>query len=178
MKTVLADETAARNALEYASAWLWTTCSVEETAEVRHRQESRGRPGANTAIAAHPPAPPRGVHFSVADYGVAADACFDSCWPLITNDRALSGAEMLVVSKSKYRPSLERCHHILKGDQLVRPVFLDDSGRIEGFMACHFETLLAQALVELVVLRITIERDIKEFPLYPADRACPIPSVA
>jgi len=48
MKTILAVETAAREALEHAGAACWVTFSVEEAAEVRHRQESRGRPGANT----------------------------------------------------------------------------------------------------------------------------------
>ncbi len=175
MKTVLAVETAARDALEHASARRWVTCSVEETTEVRHRQESRGRPGANTRYRRLTRTRHR-VRFSVADDVVAVDARSDGCWPLITNDRALSGAEVLVVYK--HQPSLERRHHVLKGDQLVAPVFLHDPARIEGLMACHFIALLAQALVELVVRRAMVDRGIKELPLYPEDRACPAPSAA
>ena len=116
------------------------------------------------------------VRFSVADDVVAQDACSDGCWPLITNDRALLGAELLVVYK--HQPSLERRHHLLKGDQLVAPVFLHDPARIEGLMACHFIALLVGALVELVVRRAMADRGITELHLYPEDRACPAPSAA
>lgn len=175
MKTILAVETAAREALEHAGAARWVTFSVEEATEVRHRQESRGRPGANTRYRRltriH-----HQVRFSVANDVVAADARSDGCWPLITNDRALLGAELLVVYK--HQPSLERRHHILKGDQLVAPVFLHDPARIEGLMTCHFVALLAEALVELVIRRAMAARGINELPLYPEDRACPAPSAA
>ena len=173
MKTVLAVETAAREALERATAQRWVTFRVEETTEVRHRQESRGRPGANTRYRRLTRIRHQ-VRFSVADDVVAADARSDGCWPLITNDRALDGAELLIVYK--HQPSLERRHHILKGDQLVAPVFLHDPARIEGLMACHFVALLVGALVELVVRRAMADRGITELPLYPEDRACPAPS--
>lgn len=175
MKTVLAVETAAREALERAGAQRWVTFSVEETTEVRHRQESRGRPGANTRYRRLTRIRHQ-VRFSVAADVVAQDACSDGCWPLITNDRALLGAELLVVYK--HQPSLERRHHLLKGDQLVAPVFLHDPARIEGLMACHFIALLVGALVELVVRRAMADRGITELHLYPEDRACPAPSAA
>ena len=174
-KTILAVETAAREALEHAGAARWVSFSVEEIAEVRHRQESRGRPGANTRYRrltrVH-----RQVRFSIADDVVATDARSDGCWPLITNDRELSGAELLIIYK--HQPSLERRHHILKGDQLVAPVFLHDPARIEGLMTCHFIALVVQALVELVIRRAMADQGIKELPLYPEDRACPAPSAA
>lgn len=173
MKTTTAVETAAREALERANATRWVTVNVEETTEVRHRQESRGRPGANTRYRRLTRTRHQ-LRFSVAADVVAADASSDGCWPLITNDRQLAGAELLTIYK--HQPNLERRHHILKGDQLVAPVFLHDPARIEGLMACHFIALLVQALVELIIRRAMADRGINDLPLYPEDRACPAPS--
>ena len=43
---------------------------------------------------------------------VAYDAVSDGCWPLITNDWDMTGAEVLAAYR--YQPNLERRHHLLK----------------------------------------------------------------
>jgi transposase len=175
MKTTVVIEEAARDALAATGAVRWVSFEVEEYEEVRHRQESRGRPGQNTRYRRLARIRHR-VHFTVHEDLVATDAASDGCWPLVTNDRDLAAADLLVAYK--HQPSLERRHHVLKGDQLVAPVFLHDPARIEGLMTCHFIALLVQALVELQVRRAMAARGVSELPLYPEDRACPAPSAA
>jgi transposase len=175
MKTSLVVEDAARAALLSAGATRWVSFEVEEYEDVRHRQESRGRPGKDTRYRRVVRTRHR-VHFRVREDIVVADAASDGCWPLITNDRELAAADLLVAYK--HQPHLERRHHILKADQVVAPVFLHDPARIEALMTCHFIALLVQALVELVVRRAMAARGLTELALYPEDRACLAPSAA
>ena len=165
----------ADEALEECGATRWVSYEIEELTEVRHRQESRGRPGANTRYRRITKVFHR-VHFSVREDLVAHDAASDGCWPLVTNVRDLDAVELLVAYK--YQPHLERRHHLLKGDQLVAPVFLHDPARIEGLMTCHFIALLLQALMELEVRRAMDRRGIKALALYPEDRPSSSPSAA
>ena len=173
MKSLVAVEAAARNALKVVGVTRWVGFEVQEYEEVRHRQESRGRPGKNTRYRRLTRTRHR-VHFRVHEDIVAADARSDGCWPLVTNDRDLAPEGLLVIYK--YQPNLERRHHVLKGDQLVAPVFLHDPARIEGLMTCHFIALVVQALVELQIRRAMADQGLKELPLYPEDRACSAPS--
>lgn len=173
MKTVVAIETAAAEVLKAAGASRWVTFSVNETVEVRMRQESRGRPGANTRYRRIEKVR-HAVTFDVSEEIVADDACSDGCWPLITSDRTLSAAAVL--KAYKHQPHLERRNHVLKGDQLVAPMFLKDPARIEGLMTCHFIALMVQALVEREIRRAMASRQLKELPLYPEGRGCPSPS--
>ena len=173
MKTVVAVEKAAAEAIESAAATRWVAFSVEETTTVRHRQETRGRPGANTRYRRIETVTRR-IRFHVRDDVVADDACSDGCWPLITCDRHLSAAEVLAVYK--HQPHLERRNHMLKGPQAVAPMFLHDPARIEGLMTCHFIAMLVQALVEREIRRAMAAQGLKELPLYPEGRGCPAPS--
>ena len=162
-------------ALEECGATRWLTYEIDEITEVRHRQESRGRPGKNTRYRRIEKIRRR-LRFSVREDLVAHDACSDGCWPLVTNVRDIDAGELLVAYK--YQPHLERRHHLLKGDQLVAPVFLHDPARIEGLMTCHFIALLLQALMELEVRRAMGRQGIKALALYPEDRPSSSPSAA
>jgi hypothetical protein len=53
---------------------------------------------------------------------VADDAASDGAFPLISNDRSLSDAQLL--GAYRYQPNLERRHHLLKGVQGATPVLL------------------------------------------------------
>jgi transposase len=173
MKTAVAVENAAREAIESAGGTRWVGFSVEEITTVRHRQETRGRPGAKTRYRRIEKTTHR-IRFSVRDDVVAADACSDGCWPLITCDHELSAAEVLLAYK--HQPHLERRNHMLKGPQAVAPMFLHDAARIEGLMTCHFIAMLVQALVERGIRQAMAARGLKELPLYPEGRGCPSPS--
>jgi transposase len=173
MKTVVAIEHEARRLLDRAGAARWVTFEIEETTDVRHRQETRGRPGANTRYRKIETTKHR-IAFSVNEDVVADDACSDGCWPLITCDRSLTGSQVL--EAYKHQPSLEHRHAQLKGDQLVAPMFLHDPARIEGLMTCHFIALMVQALIERDIRHAMASAHLKELPLYPEGRGCSAPS--
>jgi len=173
MKPLEAVEAAATKAVEGARASRWVGFSTEEYTEVRHRQETRGRPGANIRYRQITRTKYR-VHCVVREDVIWADARSDECWPPITNENTATGASIL--TSHKHQPSLERRHSQLKGDQLVAPVFLRDPAHIEGLMACHFIALLNHALVELEIRWTMAARGLKKIPLYPEHRPCESPS--
>jgi transposase len=173
LKSLEAVEEAATKVTEAARASRWVGFGIEEYTEVRHRQETRGRPGANTRYRQITRTKFR-VHCVVREDVIWADARSDGCWPLITNEKTAPGAAVLI--SYKHQPSLERRHSQLKGDQFVAPVFLRDPARIEGLMACHFIALLVHSLVELEIRRAMAARDLKKIPLYPEHRPCESPS--
>jgi transposase len=175
LKSKVAIGEEADEALEECGSARWVSYEIEEVTEIRHRQESRGRPGKNTRYRRIEKVRHR-LRFRVRDELVAHDACSDGCWPLVSNVRDQEAAELLVAYK--YQPHLERRHHLLKGDQLVAPVFLQDPARIEGLMTCHFLALLLQALMELEVRRAMANRRIDALALYPEDRPSSSPSAA
>lgn len=173
LKTAVAVAEAANEAVASIGAARWVGFRVEEYQEVRHRQETRGRPGANTRYRQITRTKHR-IHFDVHEDVIWADARSDGCWPLVTNEKDTDPADILAAYK--HQPSLERRHHQLKNDQLVAPMFLHDPARIEGLMTCHFVALLVHALVELEIRRTMAARGLKKIPLYPEHRDCSSPS--
>lgn len=173
LKTRVAVEQAADEAVGSVGAARWVGSFVEEYQQVRHRQETRGRPGANTRYRQITRTKYR-IRLQVREDVIWADARSDGCWPLITNEKDTDPSDVLAAYK--HQPSLERRHHQLKGDQLVAPMFLHDPARIEGLMTCHFVALLIHALVELEIRRTMAARGLKKIPLYPEQRACSSPS--
>jgi hypothetical protein len=120
-KTTVAVEQEATAALAKAGASRWVTFTVDETTEETFRQERRGQPGANTRYRRHT----RTRHTVTADIRldlVAYDAVTDGCFPLVTNDTALTDAGVLAAYR--YQPNLERRHHLLKAVQDAAPLLL------------------------------------------------------
>jgi hypothetical protein len=107
---------------------------------------------------------------------LARDAASDGCYPLIRNDRDLTGAQLLAAYK--YQPNLEKRHAQLKGTQLVAPVFLHDPARIEALLRCHFIAMLIHVLIERQIRQAMKSKEIKQLSLYPEDRGCPAPTAA
>lgn len=173
IKTRVAAEQAASSALQAAGATRWVGFTLTETTEVDHRQEKRGRPGAQTryrrtektvfTIAA-----------AITAEKVAYDAVTDGCFPLITNDTVMSEAEVLAAYR--YQPNLERRNHLLKGPQEVAPVYLETAHRIEALLLCHFLAMLTEALIEREIRTSMSNHGLAGIPLYPELRNCPAPS--
>src|ERR1035437_279837 len=134
-KTRVAVEQAAAAALAQAHADRWVTATVTQTTAKTYKQARRGRPGPETNY--------REIttnRFALAadidiDH-VAHDAASDGCFPLITNDRNLSDAQVLAAYR--YQPNLERRHHLLKSVQDAAPVLLKNPARIEALFCCQF----------------------------------------
>ena len=175
MKTVVAVEQAAAAALDTIGATRWIGFTVEEDVEDRFRQEKRGRPGDKTRYRKISRTRHR-VGFSVDETQVARDAASDGCFPLISNDRKMTRAELLAAYK--YQPNLEKRHAQLKGTQLVAPVLLHDPVRIEALLCCHFIAMLVQALIERQIRQAMKTKGLKQLSLYPEDRGCAAPTAA
>lgn len=175
IKTTVAVEQAIQAALEQAGAARWIGVEVTEQVEERYRQERRGRPGATTRYRkltrTH-----HHIAWRVREDQVAHDAASDGCFPLVTNDRDLTAAELLAAYK--WQPNLEKRHAQLKGTQLVAPVFLKDPARIEGLLCCQVIAMLVQALIEREIRRAMAARGLRQLSLYPEDRGSAAPTAA
>ena len=173
LKTRVAAEQATTAALQAAGATRWVGFTITETTEVDHRQENRGRPGAQTryrrtektvfTITA-------AIHADKVSY----DAVTDGAFPLITNDTVMIGTEVLAAYH--YQPNLERRNHLLKGPQDVAPVYLESAHRIEALLLCHFLAMLTEALIEREIRTSMSDQGLAGIALYPELRNCPAPS--
>lgn len=172
-KTRVAVEQAAAAALARAHADRWVTATVTVSTVKTYKQARRGRPGPQTSY--------REIttnRFALAadidlDH-VAYDAASDGCFPLITNDRNLTDAQVLAAYR--YQPNLERRHHLLKNVQDAAPVLLKNPARIEALFCCQFLALLIAALIERQVRTAMAAAALDNIPLYPEFRDCTAPS--
>ncbi len=94
LRSRVAVEQAAAAALAEADAGRWLRFTVGETIEERFRQERRGRPGASTRYRKLVKTR-YSLSFEIDAEAVAYDATTDGCFPLVSNDTALSDAELL-----------------------------------------------------------------------------------
>jgi len=175
IKTLVSAEQAATAALAKAGAACWITFEVTTDQIESFRQEKRGRPGANTRYR-KTVRTQLTIRWTTDEDRIARDAASDGCFPLISNDRLLDDAGLLVAYK--YQPHLEKRHAQLKGTQLVAPMFLRDPARIEALLCCHFLALLVQALIERHLRTAMADASFNQISLYPEDRGCTTPTTA
>ena len=168
-------EQAVASAIRAAGADRWATAEVVDISEETFKQATRGRPGANTEYVRHVRPRFRVEWRPKADI-IANDAKSDGMFPLITNDNALSGADVLAHYKDQ--PYLEKRHEQLKTIHAVTPVFLKNEGRVEALLFLYFVALLIQALVEREVRRRMDADGIEMIPIYPEERDCRAPTAA
>ena len=166
---------AAKAAIEGAGASRWVRAETSTTTLVRHRQQRRGRPGPNTAYVRieeqryH-------VRAVVTDDVVRDDACFDGCWPTMTNDRNLTEAELLAAMKRQ--PGVEGRHHVFKHVVDFLPVYLKSNERIDAFAFLGYVAVLVHALIERELRNAMRDARIATLPLYPESRDCKAPTAA
>jgi transposase len=137
------------------------------------KQTKRGRPGPHTAY--------RKItrrRFDIAwtidQAAVAYDEKSDGMYPLLTNDRNLTPAQILDAHKGQ--PTIEKRFEQIKTVHEIAPVYLKNEGRIEALFTLYFLALLVQALIERE-LRLAMRRDgLTELPLYPEQRDCHRPT--
>ena len=173
LKTHVAAEAAAATALQSAGATRWVGFTITETLEASHRQEKRGRPGADTRYR-RTEKTIFTITAAINAEKVSYDAVTDGCFPLVTNDPTMTGAEVL--GAYHYQPNLERRNHLLKGPQAVAPVYLETAHRIEALLTCHFLAMLTEALLEREIRTSMKTGGLAGIPLYPELRNCPAPS--
>ena len=173
LKTRVAVEAEADAALARAGAARWISYQVSETVQETFRQERRGRPGNDTRYRRHTTTR-HTISWDTRLDVLAYDAATDGCFPLITNDRTLTDAEVL--RAYRYQPNLERRHHLLKSVQDAAPVLLRSPARIEALFCAQFLALLLGALIEREIRTAMAAAATRDIPLYPELRACTAPS--
>lgn len=137
------------------------------------KQARRGRPGPNTAY--------RKVtkrrfdlQWGLDDDAIAYDRRSDGMYPLMTNDRTLSDAQVLEAHKGQ--PMIEKRFEQIKTVHEIAPVFLKNEGRIEALFTLYVIALLVQALVERELRQAMAREGIDELPIYPEQRQCAHPT--
>ena len=138
-----------------------------------YKQTRKGRPGPNTAY--HKLTRRRfDIEWTTDEEAIAYDHNSDGMYPLITNDRGLSPAQVLEAHKRQ--PMIEKRFEQIKTVHEIAPVFLKSEARIEAFFTLYFLALLVQALIERE-LRLAMKREkIPQLPLYPEQRQCAHPT--
>ena len=138
-----------------------------------YKQTRRGRPGPDTA---YRKITKRrfDIEWTTDEEAIAYDHNSDGIYPLITNDRSLSPAQVLEAHKG--HPMIEKRFEQIKSVHEIAPVFLKNEGRIEALFTLYFLALLVQALIERE-LRAAMNREkIARLPLYPEQRLCAHPT--
>ena len=138
-----------------------------------YKQARRGRPGPSTA---YRKITKRrfDIECAIDQDAIAYDHKSDGMYPLITNDRTMSPAQVLEAHKGQ--PMIEKRFEQVKTVHEIAPVLLKNEGRIEALFTLYFLALLVQAIIERE-LRLAMRcENIHELPLYPEQRACTRPT--
>ena len=113
--------------------------------EHSYRQTKRGRPGPNTA---YQRVTKRrwDLQWCTDEQSIAYDRKSDGMYPLLTNDRSLSPASVLMAHKGQ--PTIEKRFEQTKSVHEIAPVFLKMPERVEALFTLYFVALVVQALME------------------------------
>ena len=144
-----------------------------EVEEHTFRQTRRGRPGPAT-IYVRRTRRRWTVEWSLDEAALAYDRRSDGMYPLLTNDRTLTDAE--VFAAHKRQPTIEKRFQQTKSVLEIAPVLLKNEGRIEAFFFVYFLALLTQALIERELRRAMAASDVETLPLYPEERTTSRPT--
>jgi transposase len=148
---------------------------VERTVREDHiyKQARRGRPGPNTSYRKFTKRR-FDIEWTIDEQAIAYDHKSDGMYPLISNARKLSPAQVLEAHKGQ--PMIEKRFEQTKTVHEIAPVLLKNEGRIEALFTLYFLALLVQAIIERE-LRLAMQREnIEELPLYPEQRDCKHPT--
>jgi len=137
------------------------------------KQARRGRPGPDTTFVRKTK---KNWHLTweIDQAAVDYDRKSDGMYPLLTNDRSLTNAQVLEAHKGQ--PMIEKRFEQAKTVMEIAPVLLKNEDRIEAFFLLYFLALLIQALIERE-LRLAMKREgIESLPLYPEERLAAHPT--
>ena len=137
------------------------------------KQARRGRPGPDTA---YRKITKRrfDVQWDTDQEAIAYDRKSDGMYPLMTNDRALTAAQVLEAHKGQ--PMIEKRFEQIKNVNEIAPVFLKNEGRIEALFTLYAIALLVQALIERELRQAMTRQGVAELPIYPEQRQCAHPT--
>jgi len=152
---------------DYLRAWVY------DREVTKFRQEKPGRPGSGTLYRKE--AQKRlGLSYEVHQEAIDYDMKSDGMYPLLTNDRHLTPAQVL--DAHKRQPMVEKRFEQAKTVHEIAPVFLKKVERIDALFFLYFLALLVQSLIERE-MRLGMEKQgVEELPLYPEERSCRRPT--
>jgi transposase len=151
----------------------WIVTEVQACVAEKYRQDHRGRPSAQTRYVLETTLRFE-LKYRIDAERLAAEACCDGVFPLITNDASLPELEMLLAYKRQ--PSLEKRFSQMKTDFEVAPVYLKEASRIQALLCVYFFALLTESLLERELRRAMDQKAIESLPLYPEGRKCRRPT--
>ena len=148
---------------------------VKRTVREEHsyKQARRGRPGPDMAYR-RITRRRYDIEWSLDQAAIAYDQKSDGMYPLLTNDRSLSPAQVLEAHKGQ--PKIEKRFEQLKSVHEIAPVLLKNEARIEAFFTLYFLALMVQALIERELRQAMKRQSIDELPIYPEQRQCRRPT--
>ncbi|MDQ3775110.1 MAG: transposase, partial [Pseudomonadota bacterium] len=148
---------------------------VKRTVREEHsyKQARRGRPGPDMAYR-RITRRRYDIEWSIDEAAIAYDQKSDGMYPLLTNDRSLSPAQVLEAHKGQ--PKIEKRFEQLKTVHEIAPVLLKHEARIEAFFTLYFLALMVQALIERELRQAMKRQSIEELPIYPERRQCRRPT--
>ena len=138
-----------------------------------YKQTRPGRPGPETAYRKITRRR-YDIEWSLDEAIINYDKVSDGMYPLLTNDRSLSPAQVLQAHKGQ--PTIEKRFEQIKTVHEIAPVFLKNEGRIEALFTLYFLALLVQALIERELRQAMKRANIEELPIYPEQRQCRRPT--
>jgi len=141
--------------------------TVGETTLKEFTQEHPGRPGPET-LYRRKDRRRLTLAWEVDEAKIAYDRKSDGMYPLLTNDRTLTPAQVL--DAHKRQPTIEKRFEQTKTVFEIAPVLLKNEGRIEALFFLYFVALLAQALIERELRKAMKREGVDELPLYPEER--------
>lgn len=148
---------------------------VKRTVREEHsyKQACRGRPSADMAYR-RISRRRYDIEWSIDEAAIAYDQKSDGMYPLLTNDRSLSPAQVLEAHKGQ--PKIEKRFEQLKTVHEIAPVLLKNEARIEAFFTMYFLALMVQALIERELRQAMKRQSIEKLPIYPEQRQCRRPT--
>lgn len=141
--------------------------------EHRYRQHSAGRPGPKTSYR-RLTRRRWDIVWVLDQEAVDYDHKSDGMYPLLTNDKKLTSAQVLEAHKGQ--PGIEERFRQTKSVHQIAPVFLHNEDRIAALFFLYFLALMVQGLIERQVRRGMNKERIKELALYPEERASKKPT--
>lgn len=170
LRTREAIDRAAGKIIGDAAAGRWVSHTLHGQDQVTRKRARRGRPGPGdgwTEVT-------RTIWtlVPVTDTALAArDAASDGCFPLITNDSDLTGAQVLAAYKRQ--PGIEPRHHAWKTVLHGAPAQLHTPARIDALAFCLYAALLVHALLERQLRQATTAAGLPPLRLYHEHRPAP-----
>jgi transposase len=145
----------------------YITVNLVEEEKHSYRQSTPGRPTSKTRYIRKTRKYFR-LEWALDAGAIEYDQKSDGMYPLLTNDRDLSAAEVLEAHKRQ--PSIEKRFEQTKTVFDIAPVLLKNEGRVEALFYLYFLSLVVQSLIEREIRLAMSRENIDSLPLYPEER--------